>query len=361
VVLEAIGILSLFYFPSARALFPIKDLIYHKPVSPAAEIWARWDSEWYLLLADRGYNSFDYFKDYGDGKYQPTDIAKFPLYPWAIRAVSILAQNSVYAGLTVSNIAAVIFLYFFYRLAEKLFGNESAIQGSLFYIFFPTSLFLNAIYTESLFLACVTAAFYYVEEQRLIPAALAAGLAVLCRATGLLAVPAILWLASLRFSGRKLQSILFIGVVCLLSLSVYLISIWKTFGSIAAVIAGPDHWRGENRYPLYALVRFWTNRIAIHGQHNSIIDFSFAILHFTALVFALRRIPMPYNLYSLLCLLMPLSSSLFSFSRLCLANFPFFLYLGSQVTGRWALVVQTLSAMLLAFFMAAFANWYWVG
>lgn len=339
----------------------MKDLLYHERVAPYVEIWARWDSEWYLLMADHGYDSYDYFKEEGGGRYRPADIAKFPLYPWTIRLFSFLTGNAVYAGVIVSNVATVIFLYYFYRLAAKLLDSENAAQACLFYVFFPTSFFFNAVYTESLFLAALVAAFFFLEEKKLVPAMLGAGLAVLCRSTGILALPTLVWLAMLRFPDQKFKSCLAMVFACFLSFTIYLIVIWQSFGSIDAVIAGPDYWRGQTSYPLYALVRFLSNPIAIHGQHNSIIDFSLAIMHLTALVVSFRRLPVPYFVYSIFVIVFPLSSSLFSFSRLCLLNFPFFLFLGSQLSGRWALVLQTLFAMLLAFFMAAFANWYWVG
>ncbi len=361
-LLEAIGLLSLFYFPSARALFPIKDLAYHKQVMPYAEIWARWDSEWYLLVAEKGYDSHEYFKDAGGGRYRPTDAARvFPLYPLTIRIASFLTGNSVYAGILVSNLAAILFLYYFYKLANKLFDSESAAQSSLFYVFFPTSFFLNAIYSEALFLACLAAAFYYIEQKRLLPALIAAGFAVLCRPTGILAAPALIWLTGVRFPEKRWFAVSLVAFVCFAALSVYMWLIYNTFGHLNAVTDAPNSWRGQMRYPFYAFVRFFSNPVALHGQHNSILDFSFAMLHLVGLLFSFRRLPIAYCIYSIICIVFPLSSSLFSFSRLSLINFPFFLYLGYQLSGRWAFTLQTLFAMLLSFFMAAFANWYWVG
>ena len=361
-LLEGIGLLSLFYFPSARALFPIRDLQYHKPVAPYVEMWVRWDSEWYLLVADHGYGSYEHFKDAGGGRYSSSDDAKFfPLYPWLVRATAFVIGNSVYAAFLVSNVATALFLYYFYGLAQHLLGSESAAQASLFYIFFPTSFFLNAVYSESLFLACVVGAFYYLERKKLFPAVAASALAVLSRPFGIMVLPAMVWLAAVKFPERKISGVFWVAAGGLGALAIYLFIVWHTFGNLETVTRGPAYWRGETRYPLYAIVRFLTHPISIHGQHNSMIDFSFAMLHLLGLIFSFRRLALPYCLYSLICILFPLSSTLFSFSRLCLINFPFFLYLASQLSGRWAFVLQILFAMLLSFFMAAFANWYWVG
>ncbi len=361
-VLEAVGILSIFYFPSARAIFPIKDLLYHEKVSASAEMWARWDSEWYLLIAEQGYDSHSYFKDFGGGRYLPAETTKFfPLYPLCIRLFSFLTGNTVLAGILVSNIAAVLFLYFFYRLTTRLFDSEVAAQSCLLYILFPASFFLNAVYSESLFLACLVACFCYIEEKRLWPAAFALSLTLLCRPTGVLALPAVLWLAAIKFQESRIRSVSILMLAGGGALLLYIGYVVRIFGSYDAIISGVNYWRGQSRYPFYALVRFFNGPMAIHGQHNSIIDFSFAALHILALAVSFRRLPKPYYIYSIITIAFPLSSTLFSFSRLGLANFPLFLYLGTQLTGRWALLVQIVFAMLRAFFMAPFANWYWVG
>jgi hypothetical protein len=362
IALESIGILSLFYFPSARALFPMNDLVYHKPVSAAVDEWSRWDSEWYLLIADHGYNSYEHFKDAGGGRYAPYDIAKFfPLYPWTMHVLSYVVGNSLISGILISNLAALAFLYYFYQLGAKIIGFENATQGALFYIVYPTSFFLNSVYSEPLFLACIVAAFFYLEEKKLLPALVAIAFAVLCRPSGILALPAFLWLGFIRFPEKKLRACLLILVASMISIGIYCALIWNVFGDLQAIVKAQDHWRGPSRYPLYALVRFFSNPKAIHGQHNSFLDFSFAIVHLIVLAVSFRILKAPYYLYSIICILFPLSSTLFSFTRLSLINFPFFLFLGAQLSGRWALGLQILFAMLLSFFMAAFANWYWVG
>lgn len=358
--LEIVGILSAFYFPPAQAIFKIRDLQYHSHQALPLETWARWDSEWYLLIADHGYASYEYFKDAGGGKYLEQDSAKFfPGYPIAIRVLTFITGNSVLSGFLISNISALLFLYFFLRLASRFMSTENAVNAAILYIVFPTSLFLSAVYAESMFLAAIVAAFLFIEERKLWFAVMACAVAVLTRPQGALALPALVWLAWEKFETRRgIATAVIIGGVCI-PLIGYLMYIDHTFGSMSWISQSQNYWRGEMKYPLYAFVRFFQNQIAIHGQHNSIIDFTFAVLQIIVLIFSFRRIPFPYTLYSLIALLFPLSSSLFSFSRLCLANFPFFLVL-TPLLGRWQLPVQIFSTIILAFFMAAFANWFWV-
>jgi Gpi18-like mannosyltransferase len=360
IALEIVGILSAFYFPPAQAVFKIRDLQYHTRQSLPLEMWARWDSEWYLLIADHGYASYEYFKDAGGGRYLQQDSSKFfPAYPIAIRTLTFVTGNSVLSGILISNVCAVLFLYFFLRLASKFMSTENAVNAAILYVVFPTSLFLSAIYAESMFLAAIVAAFLFIEERKIWPALLACAIAVLARPQGALALPALAWLTWQKFEARRIiTTAAVIAAVCI-PLAGYLMYIDHAFGSMSWISQSQTYWRGEMKYPLYAFVRFFQNTIAIHGQHNSMIDFTFAVVQIIVLIFSFRRIPLPYTLYSLIALLFPLSSSLFSFSRLCLANFPFFLIL-PPLLGRWNLPVQIFCTILLAFFMAAFANWFWV-
>jgi hypothetical protein len=359
--LEIVGLLANFYFPPAQAVYRLRDLQYHKRQPAPLEIWARWDSEWYLLIAEQGYAADEYIKNAAGGRYLPQDSAKFfPAYPIAIRCLSFLTRNSVLSGFVISNVFALILIYYFYRLAQKLIDQRNAFYGTLLFIVFPTSFYLNAVYAESLFLAAMVAAFFYVEEKKLIPAVIACVIAVLSRPQGALALPALALLAWYKFEDRRFVAIAALTLALGVPLAGYFLYIEKIFGSMSWIAQSQNYWRGEMKYPLYGLIRFAQGEIAIHGQHNSLIDFTFAMSHLIVLVLSFRRIPIPYAVYSLIVLLFPLSSTLFSFSRLCLANFPFFLIL-PLLLKRWNLAVQIFSAMLLAFFMAAFANWFFVG
>lgn len=360
-VLEVVGILSQFYFPSARAVFPVSDLLYHRQQPQALDQWARWDSEWYVLIAEKGYASYDLFKEAAHGKYLPQETAKFfPAYPAGISLLNRVLGNSVLSGVILSNAAAILFLYYLSLLAAKLFDQNAALQSGLLYLLFPTSFFLNAVYSESLFLAAAAAAFYYIEEKKLVPAVVACALLVVSRPQGMLAALPLLWLAAITMPENRKKAIACLGAAFALPLLGYFLFIQQTFGSFLWITETSRYWRGEMRYPFYAIVRFFSNPMAIHGQHNSLIDFSFASFNILVLILSLRKLKAPYLFYSLIMIAFPLCSSLFSFSRLCLANLPMFLFLGT-LGERWQLTLRLVFAMLLAFFMAAFANGYWVG
>ena len=188
---------------------------------------------------------------------------------------------------------------------------------------------------------------------------IATAIAVITRSTAIIAVPPLIWLAFRCFPQKRIAASFAIAAAAAIPLLAYLLFVQVKFGSITWIPESIGYWRGDMKYPLYAIVRFAESNIAIHGQHNSIIDFCFAIANLGILVFTLRRIPRPYFLYSLLAVLFPLMSTLFSYSRLCLANIPFFI-LVAFFARRLNRALQIVCAVLLGFFMAAFANWFWV-
>src|SRR5919112_419667 len=79
-------------------------------------------------------------------------------------------------GVLISLLALPFALYFVYRIAEEGWGTRVAQGTVLALAFFPTSYFLNAVYTESLFLALSAGSLWAarVRKDLLLACALAA-------------------------------------------------------------------------------------------------------------------------------------------------------------------------------------------
>src|SRR5205823_2567733 len=145
-------------------------------------LWARWASRFFLEIADRGYND--------------ASAAFPPLYPAAVWTLGhLLAGQYVLAGIAVSLAAAFGSFLLLHRLAEERLGTDGARRAVVYLAVFPMSLFLQAVYSESLYLLCTLAAFALAERRRYLPAGLAAGLAILTRSVGLALLPALAILA----------------------------------------------------------------------------------------------------------------------------------------------------------------------
>jgi hypothetical protein len=113
------------------------------------EIWSYWDGEHYVALSMDGY-------------FQPpryVSPAFFPMYPLLLRSFSEVFGGSgskealSYWGPALSLLFLPFAFYFIYEIARDGWGERAAKGTLLALAFFPTTFFLNAAYTESLFLA----------------------------------------------------------------------------------------------------------------------------------------------------------------------------------------------------------------
>jgi hypothetical protein len=113
-----------------------------------------------------------------------------PLYPLLGKAVlPVVAGHAAWALLLVSNAAFLLLLYYGYRLAEKLWGDEAdARRFARYLVLLPTAFVFQAGLTESVFLCLVLACFYYAESRSWLLAGILGGFAALTRSIGFLLV-----------------------------------------------------------------------------------------------------------------------------------------------------------------------------
>jgi hypothetical protein len=129
---------------------------------PFVNMWARWDAGWYLDVAKNGYRFL---------RGEQSNVAFFPLYPYVVRLVHGVIQlpgdaGWLLVGIIVSNTALLVALIYLYRLIRLDYDRCTAARAVLYLCVFPTTLFLSAVYSESLFLALVVTAFYYARAAR---------------------------------------------------------------------------------------------------------------------------------------------------------------------------------------------------
>ncbi|MBF6590525.1 MAG: hypothetical protein IVW57_08325 [Ktedonobacterales bacterium] len=144
--------------------------------------WQRWDAEWYIRIAQRGY--------WND---QPT--AFFPLYPLLIKATTfVIGQHWLLAAMLVSNLGALLALIGVGLLAAHEDSSEAAAYRAIrVAVAYPLAFFLVAPYTEGLFLGFAALSLYSARRGLWRGAALWAFLAGLTRPTSVVLVPALAW------------------------------------------------------------------------------------------------------------------------------------------------------------------------
>ena len=130
----------------------------------AIDVWGRWDSGWFLHIAQHGYVDPSH------------STAFFPLYPLLIRGLGFfLLGHYLLAGVLISLLTSAAAFVVLWWLAGELVGEESARRSLLYLALFPTTLFLLAVYSESLYLLLSSAAFLYAVRGRFGRAGVAGG------------------------------------------------------------------------------------------------------------------------------------------------------------------------------------------
>ena len=374
IAMLAVGLLSTWLLPSGRAAQP-GNLVFHDPAPRALEIWARWDSEWFLLIAAEGYRVEDLITATST-VWEHWAVAGFlPLYPVLIRVLAPL-MGAVAAGVLISNLCLLISLVLLERLMRLEVGGDSGeiagLAACAALLLFPSNLFLSAVYSESLFLVLSLGVFLSVRLGKFSAAGILGGLATLTRPFGVLLVIPICveWWAEWRDwkkteVGRRprVTKLVWAGLIPA-ALGAYMLFCRSVFGDPLAFVHHKTRWRGAMSGPWRAFVRWWETGPTAHGSHGSTFELVVAVICIVMLVFMARRLRSSYTLYAAAGVTVALGSTLWSFSRLALTLFPFFMFIGMKwVDGRRCLplIYAFVGATLSGLFMALFANWWWVG
>ncbi len=155
--------------------------------------FAYWDSYHFIRIAEQGYLP---------PGLPCCDQAYFPGYPLVLAALRpVLGGSTVAAGILVSVAASVAAAALLWQLARDRLGTDSAARRAvLLFALAPCSVFLVAVYTESLFLALVLGAWLAGSRRRWWLAGALAALACGVRVNGLFVVVglAVLYAGQLR-------------------------------------------------------------------------------------------------------------------------------------------------------------------
>jgi len=294
----------------------------------------------------------------------------------------------VLAGIVISLACCAGAFVLLYRLAEPYLGAEGARRTVLYLAVFPMSLFLQAVYSESLYLLLAVATFYLAERRRWLGAATTGGLAMLTRIAGVALLPALLYLAWRSPQQRRALASLVVAPVLALLYPLYLQlhlhapraafaseGGWNRYTSTAGPLGGLWHalvasWGGIEQLATGDRVhRFWTGSHSdpLYVAAHNLEDLLFFLVFVALGVVAWRRFGPAYGLFVFASLLIPLTEPhrgypLLSMPRFTLVLFPCFMAAAaltrSEARERWVVIV---SALLLGVATAQWAAGYWVG
>ena len=342
------------------------------------DVWARWDSVWFLRIAEHGY-------DAASG----AAAAFYPLYPGTVALVGrAFFGHYVLAGILISLAAAFASFLLLHRLAEERLGADGARRAVLYLAVFPFALFLQAVYSESLYLLLTLVAFALAERRRFLAAGSVTGLALLTRPVGAALLPALALLAWRERDRLRALASLAVAPAVFASYPLYL---WRADGDPWAFLhaqriwsrhlswAGPLRgiwdglragWAGIEQLASGSHTHvYWTpvrDTDPIRAATLNLETLAFLVLFVALTVVAWRRFGAPYGLFAALSLAIPLSVPserwpLLSLPRFGLTVFPFFLALAA-LGGRPRLhtAIVAVSSLLLGVSIVQWALWQWV-
>ena len=315
--------------------------------------WAQWDGKAYLTIADQGYVTLP------DGRSLHNFL---PFYPFLIRVLSFI--GSALAGFLISNIASLIAIVFLYKLVQLDYPRAVSNRTAVFLLFFPTTFFLTAIYTESLFLMFVVLTFYFARKgQWLLAGAFSIALP-LTRIIGFgFFIPLLVEYYHQRsFSLRRTDRRVAYALFPLIGVAIYLLISATFFGSPFAYGEQENLWSRSLQLPHMAFVKTisdFTNATSVVLLAYFMWSAAIALAAIALFVVQLRRIRWSYSAYTFIALVPPLlSGTLEAFSRFVLVIFPFFLtlaLLAENKRWRWVLAgVYAAFVPLLIFLTARF-------
>ncbi|HEV3475347.1 MAG TPA: mannosyltransferase family protein [Actinomycetota bacterium] len=342
--------------------WPAEDVTpgFHNVVSS----WERFDGLWFLRIADSGYQDDD-----GSAVF-------FPLYPLVIRFVASIFGGGAELGaaLLISNLAAFGAMVVLYFLTASEFDERIARRSVVYLAVFPTSFFLLAPYSESLFLLLVLTSLWAARRGRWELAGAAGAGASATRNLGVLLVLPLAVEAIHQFRGSRdpggLARALVWSALAAAGTVAYL-AFWQfTTGDALAPVSQQANWqRGFS--PPWATLSAGTIEafrfLGVYPGGYHLLDWLVVVPTLPAVLWAAVRTRPAFGVYVAVSLLAPLSyvfqpRPFMSLPRFLLPLFPilwaFAVWAGRRNGVHEAIVA--FSATLLGILTILFLNWYYV-
>lgn len=325
--------------------------------------WERFDALWFLRIATGGYVD-------GDGS-----AVFFPLFPLLIRGLSpFVGGHPLAAGFLVSHAAAFGSMVALYFLTAGEFDERTARRTVLYLALFPTSFFLLAPYSESLFLLLVLVSLWAARRGRWWVAGLAGAGASATRNLGILLVVPLAVEAIHQWRERRDRRALVVGLLwsaVAAGGAVAYLAYWQaSAGDALAPIRQQENWQREGSFPLATLFRGTVEAFRFVGQYPGgyhLVDWLVAVPAVLAVIWVTVRARPVFAAYAVISVAAPLS---YVFLPRPFMSVPRFLLVVFPILWPWAVLglkrrgvheaVVAVSSGLLALLTVLFVNWYYV-
>jgi Gpi18-like mannosyltransferase len=319
----------------------------HASSIPLLDVASRWDADPYLVIARDGYHAD-----------APSHVAYFPLYPFLMRiAAGLFGGDDAYlaAGVVISNLALFAAVAYLARSVMLDHDAPTATRSAVYLLVFPTTVFLSAVYAESLFLALAIAATYHARRREWLLAGALAALAALTRPFGaIVALPLAMEAIRRPVAIRGLAATLLAPAAFFAWLAV----LWLITGDPRALLTAQAQWGTRPGLSLQVFADLFD---------PAVYSFPYFVLAFTVFIGALvviswRVLRPSLAAFGTVVFLVAISTgSLTSAPRYYLAVFPAFMALAVIAPAWLGRVYVAASVAIGALLTAMFAQWYWIG
>lgn len=331
---------------------------------------ARWDTGWYIGVANEGYR---WSRSQMDVQQ---NIAFFPAYPMLMRYLSIFfGRDLIWTGVLISLAAFFAALVYFYRFTRERFGDDVAAGSIVLLASYPYAVYFSAAYTESLFLLTIIAACYHFERNELWKAGAWGLLAGLSRPNGCLLSIVLAFIAVRPLWPLRLKEMRWhdwagiadrIAVAALPGIGMLLYSTYIFF-----LTGNPLQWAAQNAAwgrvyrGLDALLAERAVAITDEGVYAYAANRTLDAMQLVPVLFVIgamwpvfRRVGFPYAIMIAVNVLPPLMmGGLLSMGRVTSVLFPVFIWMAIAVPSHHRPAWVAVFAMLQAIVAAMFFTW----
>ncbi|MEM2514610.1 MAG: mannosyltransferase family protein [Candidatus Bathyarchaeia archaeon] len=336
---------------------------------PLLNLFARWDSGYYINIARDGYTVLSQW-------------AFRPLFPLILKSTSFLFTsqdpptplNLIIIGFFMNNMLYIISLLLFYKLSLSLkISFEEAFICTLIFAIYPTSFIFSAIYPEALFITLLLISYYYLEERKILLSSLFMFLAGLCRPEGFTA--SLIYLIKGLHERKERKKYAIASLISLFSLPAFLIySLLKT-GNIFTPLEAETLWARTGIIEMILRIgklQFNVNPgfslpyLILNLPLFSVI-ITFLLYYYVSMGLGLcssedfyRKI-FPYVFHATLYMIfISFFVDYISMARLSLFAFPIIWIIGHKSSENRTLlyIIIIMSVVLLTFYTSLHVNWY---
>ncbi len=332
---------------------------------PSLDGWARWDTAHYVALARFGYS--------GANPSDGNGLGFLPLFPLLMRGLVRLSgatpTDSAYAvaGLIIANICFVFAVALLAKLSGRILSGHTAVYPVMLLCLMPFSFFLNAAYSESLFLVIVLAALLLALDGKWLGAGAVGALASLTRLAGLGLAPALLWGAwKDGVRGWRLIATGLLPFGGFLAYSIFT-AVWHD--DPLAYFTAQQNWGGwDEHVRFYAKLFFRHPKDALQGDPRHLVivlNLVLAIGFLALLPLVWKRLPPTIAMFTVVTVVAHVIVTWVSLGRYLLPAIGVYLVLGAMVASpRWSGWARdalfAVLAILLASLTILFSRGFWI-